>query len=52
MSRPPYLMRVRVKNPDTKISLWLPLFIIYPLLLVVLLVLLPFMLIAAGKTCA
>jgi len=47
MNRPPYLMKVRVKNPDIKINLWLPLFLIYPLLAVILLVLLPFILVAA-----
>ena len=47
MNRPPYMMKVRINNPDTKFSLWLPLFLIYPLLAVIMLVLLPFVLVAA-----
>ncbi len=47
MNRPPYVMKVRVNNPNSKINLWLPLFLIYPLLAVILLVLLPLILIAA-----
>ena len=47
MNRPPYLMRVRVNEPDNRINLWLPLFLIYPLLAVIMLVFLPLILIAA-----
>ena len=47
MNRPPYLMKVRVNNPDSKFNLWLPLFLIYPLLAVIMLVLLPLILVAA-----
>ena len=47
MSRAPYLMRVCVSRPDRKINLWLPLFIIFPVLAVILLVLSPLILITA-----
>lgn len=47
MNRPPYLMRLRIMNPEHKISLWLPLFLIFPLVAVILLVLLPLALLAA-----
>lgn len=47
MNRPPYLMRLRITNPEHKINLWLPLFLLFPLVVVVLLVLLPLALLAA-----
>ena len=46
MKWPPYLLKMRFRNPDHAFSLWLPLFIIWPIVLVFLLaiflVLLPF----------
>ncbi len=47
MNRPPYLMRVRITNPERRINLWLPLFLVLPFLAVILLVLLPLVLLAA-----
>ncbi|MFC2069718.1 hypothetical protein ACFLTB_00875 [Chloroflexota bacterium] len=47
MNRPPYLMRVRIMNPEKKFNLWLPLFLIFPFVALILLILFPLMLIAA-----
>lgn len=47
MNRPPCLMRVRIDKPDGKINLWLPLFIILPVVGVIMLILAPFVLVAA-----
>jgi len=47
MSGVPYLMRVQVKNENRRINLWLPLFVIFPVVAVLLLLMLPFMLLAA-----
>jgi len=46
MNWPPMLMHVKVKNEKTDFGLWLPLFLLFPLALVVLLVLSPLILIA------
>lgn len=46
MNRPPMLMHVKVKNEKSDFGLWLPLFLLFPLALVVLLVLLPLILVA------
>jgi hypothetical protein len=48
MNRPPLWMHLRFKNEDrdTKFGLWLPLFLLLPLLLVVFLILSPLILIA------
>jgi hypothetical protein len=48
MKCPPYLMRVRIKNRDRKINLWIPLFIILPLILILLIIMSPFILIATA----
>jgi len=47
MNRPPYMMRLRIMNPEHKINLWLPLFLIFPLIVVILLILSPLALLAA-----
>jgi hypothetical protein len=47
MSKLPVLMRVQVRGENRGVNLWLPLFIIFPIVAVILLVLLPFMLLAA-----
>ncbi len=47
MNRPPCLMRVRVGRPGRKINLWLPLFIIFLFVAVILLILSPLVLLAA-----
>lgn len=47
MRRPPLVMRIRIKSPDKNINLWLPLFIIFPLLAIILLALAPLALLAA-----
>ncbi|MCL2706775.1 MAG: hypothetical protein FWE97_01215 [Dehalococcoidia bacterium] len=46
MKRPPMLLRMRF-HENSSWGLWLPLFLVYPLLLVVSLVALPFLLLAA-----
>jgi hypothetical protein len=46
MNRPPLLMHVKVKNERSDFGLWLPLFLLFPLALVVLLVLSPLIIIA------
>jgi hypothetical protein len=45
MNRPPLLMHVRIKNSKANFGLWLPLFMLFPLLLVILLALSPLILI-------
>lgn len=52
MNLPPYLMRIHIDKPDSKkINLWIPLFIILPIIVIILLpfilILAPFVLIAA-----
>jgi len=47
MNRPPMTMRIRIKNPKTKINLWLPLFLIFPFMAIFLLVLAPLALLTA-----
>jgi hypothetical protein len=46
MNRPPLLMHVKVKNERSDFGLWLPLFLLFPLALVILLVLSPLIIIA------
>jgi hypothetical protein len=46
MKRPPMLMHVKFQDEDRRFGLWLPLFLLFPLLLVVLLILSPLILIA------
>ena len=50
MNWPPYLMKLRIKNPRHGFALWLPLFLIWPIalafFLAVFLILLPFALLA------
>jgi hypothetical protein len=45
MSWPPMLMHVRIKNKDTRFGLWLPLFLLFPIALVIFIILSPFILI-------
>jgi hypothetical protein len=45
MNWPPMLMHVKVKNEKANFGIWLPLFLLFPLALVVLLVLSPLILI-------
>jgi hypothetical protein len=52
MNRPPMLMHVKIKNDRSNFGLWLPLFLLFPLALVVLLVLSPLILIAVLVLCA
>ncbi len=40
-------MRVRVVNPERKLNLWLPLFLLFPLVALILLILFPLVLLAA-----
>jgi hypothetical protein len=46
MTRPPMLMHVKMKGEGRSFGLWLPLFLLLPLLLVVLIILSPLILIA------
>ena len=50
MSWPPYLLKLNIHNPSHNFGLWLPLFLIWPIVLVcllaVFLILLPFALLA------
>jgi len=45
MNRPPLLMHVKVKNEKTDFGIWLPLFLLFPLALVILLIFSPLILI-------
>jgi hypothetical protein len=45
MNRPPMLMHLKVKNEKADFGLWLPLFLLFPLALVVLIVLSPLIII-------
>ena len=47
MNRPPLIMRLRMQRNNGTLRLWLPLFLIYPLLAVLALLLVPLVLIAA-----
>ena len=47
MTRPPAIMRLRVSDGRRPVSLWIPLFVIFPLVAVFLLIFLPFILISA-----
>ena len=47
MTRPPAIMRLRVSDNRRPVSLWIPLFVIFPLVFVFFLILLPFILISA-----
>ncbi|MBI4285765.1 MAG: hypothetical protein HY670_07710 [Chloroflexi bacterium] len=46
MKRPPMLMRVKIQGEDSRFGLWLPLFLLWPLVLVFLLILSPLILVA------
>ena len=47
MKRPPLIMRVRIRNTDTKFGLWIPLFLIFPLVAILVIALAPLALLAA-----
>ena len=51
MNWPPTLMHVKIKNEKANFGLWLPLFLLFPLALVVLIVLSPIILIAVLILC-
>lgn len=46
MNRPPMLMHVKVQNKERNFGIWLPLFLLIPLVLVILIILSPLILIA------
>jgi len=46
MSRPPMLMRVRIRGEERRFFLWLPLFLLLPLALLLLIILSPLILVA------
>ncbi|MDD5127520.1 MAG: hypothetical protein PHR43_05445 [Dehalococcoidales bacterium] len=46
MSWPPMLMHVKVRGEDTNFGLWLPLFLLWPIVLAVLIILSPLVLAA------
>jgi len=48
MNRPPLLMRVHIKNSNKKFCLWLPLFLIFPIIAVLVLIMAPVILLAGG----
>ena len=47
MRLPPAILRIRVQNRRHRFGLWLPIFLLWPLVLAVVLVLLPFVLLGA-----
>jgi hypothetical protein len=47
MNWPPLLLHLRIPNGDGFIGLWLPWFLIYPVLLLLMLIALPFVLVLA-----
>jgi hypothetical protein len=47
MNRPPLIMRIRIRNNDTKFGIWLPLFLIFPIIAVLVIALAPLALLAA-----
>ena len=47
MILPPSLSRIRIRNKNTRLSLWLPLFLIWPLILLAMVILSPLVLICA-----
>ena len=47
MILPPFLLRIRIRNENTRFSLWLPLFLIWPLILLATVILSPLVLICA-----
>ena len=50
MMFPPSILRVRVLDDDSRVSLWIPLILVWPLVGALYLLLLPFVLIAAVLT--
>ena len=50
MMLPPSILRVRVLDDDSRVSLWIPLILVWPLVAALYLLLLPFVLIAAVLT--
>ena len=46
MNWPPMLMHIKIKNKNTKFGLWLPLFLLFPIALVIFIILSPLILIA------
>jgi hypothetical protein len=47
MNRPPLIMRVRIRNNKTKFGLWIPLFLIFPIVAILMIALAPLALLAA-----
>ena len=47
MILPPSLSRIRIRNKNTRFSLWLPLFLIWPLILLAMVILSPLVLVCA-----
>ena len=45
---PPSLLRIRIRNKNTRFSLWLPLFLIWPLILLAMVILSPLVLLCAA----
>jgi hypothetical protein len=46
MSWPPMLMHIKIRSKGTRFGLWLPLFLLFPIALVIFIILSPFILIA------
>ena len=47
MNRPPLIMRIKIRNSDTKFGLWIPLFLIFPIVAIFMITLAPLALLAA-----
>jgi hypothetical protein len=47
MNRPPLIMHVRIRNNKTKFGLWIPLFLIFPIVAILMIALAPLALLAA-----
>ena len=47
MNRPPLIMRIRIRNNNTKFGLWIPLFLVFPIVAILMIALAPLALLAA-----
>jgi hypothetical protein len=47
MNRPPCIMRVKIRNKNTKFGIWIPLFLIFPIVAILMIALAPLALLAA-----
>ena len=47
MKRPPLIVRLRLPHKEGSLNLWIPIFLVYPLLLAIALLLAPFVLVTS-----